>query len=419
MARGRWRRWVALSVLLTAVLSAGLAMSGAWLARVVWEDAKLRQQVLDRLLDGTGVSVELGSVEVVQADHWELLLDGVHVTTPTADVRVAHAQSGVPGFWSVVMLGRFDLGEVRIDGLSVTVPKRPLPVSTSGRSIPLRVVMDHLTVRDGALHMPESEGLPEVRADGVEARLRSFAVVGGKGIVRGTGRMEMRRWRTGRITVDDVVVEDVRLSRNTHHLGGGRLTFAGGGAEGTVVIDNVRGKRPAVTADIRIRDGDFGKLVAVATGKTSPMSGRLSGSFHVEAGGKREPGAGLTVAELQLDDGALLLGDTTSAVLKAALKVAPFLKVRRNQVLLGPTEVSLRMSGGRVDIDRLVHRGGGRPLAARGAVVGKNLDLVVRLLPKKKADKRKGMGLVVQGSAGAMTVRRAAAEELTGLGEDP
>ena len=421
MAGSRWRRWLVRACGLAVVagtLGGVAAVLGARYARDVWTDPARRSALLSRVLDGTGVAVELGDVEVVESDRWVLLVERLHVQTAAVDVRASHAETGIPAVLPMLLFGRFDLGDVRVDGLSVTVPRRPLPAATGG-GWPLRVVIDHLLVRDGTLALPASGGLPEARATGVRADLRKVRVVGGTGLVGGRGQVEVRSWRTGAIEVDQVVMSDVRLSRGRYRLGGGRLQIAGGGAEGSVVIDGVDGKRPAVHAELRLRDGDLATLVQAATGQRSPVSGRLSGTFTVDTGGDRGPGEGRTLAEVRLEDGALLLGPAVPSALRAALKIAPFLELRHGKVWLGPTEASLRFSGGRVDIDRLVHEGKGRPLAARGSVVGRELDLVVRLVPRKKADRRKGTGLVVGGTAGALSVRRATAAELKGVGDAP
>lgn len=413
---GRWRRiarWVAGLAVAGGVLVGAATVSGAWLARDVLSDAERREALLERLLDGSGVSVDYGDLQVVRKVGWTVLVDDLTVVTPTAQVTVDHAETDVPGFWSM-WLGRVDLGSVRLDGLSVTVPKRPVPRKRGG--MPLRVVADVVLVRDSTLRMPADGPLPEARADGVSATLTRLVFVGGKGLVGGRGTVAARRWRTGRVEVTDVVLDDVRLGRREHRLDG-RLRMAGGGAEGRLTIGNLSGERPSVHAEVRVRDGDLEELVMAATGQTSPLTGKLSGEFEVDAGGDRAPGAGVTRADVVLTDGALALGGAVPPALKAVLKVAPFVEVKRGQVLLGPTEATFVMSEGVVEVERLVHQGKGRPLAARGAIRGRELDLVVRLVPKKRSERRAGVGVVMQGTAGALSVRKATDEELLGVGD--
>ena len=124
----------------------------------------------------------------------------------------------------------------------------------------------------------------------------------------------------------------------------------------------------------------------------------------------------LSYPRVKVEDGALVLGSEVSGALKRALKVAPFLKVRHGQVLLGPISASFELLPGRVEIKEIVHQGPGRDLAAKGHLDGHQLELVVRLVPKRRADERAGFGLVVTGPAGSLDVRRATSDELIGVG---
>ena len=417
MADRRWRRRVRAGMAVVVVLglaAGGLSVSGAWLARTILGTPDTRDALLERVFDGRGVRVEYRSIDVVENDRWEVLLDGVTVETATAQVAIGHVACGIPGLWSM-LLGRVELGVVRVDGLQVTVPERPLPRERSAGGLPLRVVVDALLVRDGRLHMPAIGDLPELRVEGLRAELSDVVIVAGAGVVSGHGSLALRTWESGRVRVSSARFEAVRLSRHTHVFGAGQLQVAGGGAAGTVEIGALQSIRPTVHAELQLRDGDLATLVQTITGRTSPMTGRLSGAFSVDAGGALGPGQSRTHAEVELADGALLLGDTASPVLRAALKLAPFIELQHGQVRFGPIRAALVLTPGVVEVERFVHEGKHRPLTARGRIVGRTLDLVLRLVPKRGADRRSGLGLVISGEAGALQVRRASAAELADL----
>lgn len=411
MSRLRWLGGLAGAFVLGAV---ALAASGGALAAWVVSDGDRLQALVDRLLDGSGLSVDVSESDVLEG---RLYVGALSLKSQHTVVTARGVDAAVPGIWAAVGLGRVRLGDVHVDRLSVDVLARPgRKQARSALGLPLVLVVDRLTVTHGRLMLAKDGPLPEAGADDVDVVVSGLRVALGQGPRAGRGTVSAASWRTGPVVLNDVQVGDLRLAPSAVTFGDGHFSVGGGRGDAKVVLGALDQPRPSLSVDARVSGVALSTLVSAATGKASPVSGRVAGTVRVRGGGPQDRGDGETVAELTLTEGAVQLGEGLGRGARAVLKAVPWVTVRSGAVRLGPTEATLRLVSGRVDVDRLVHVGDdGRKIAARGAIDGRDLDLVVRFVPKRGAERRKGLGLHLQGRPGAMTVVRATAEQLEGL----
>ena len=413
-----WPRSVGWKTALVGLLlaSAVVLATGAWLGRRVMVDPQWRSWAVDHVLDGTGVTLRMGALEV-EPDSWTVHVDDVFVESARGRLTAAEARTEVPGLWSVLLLGRVELGRGEVSGLEVTGVRGLPRAASSGPQVTL--VMDRLRIRDAKVRLPSVEAaqLPPAEFSGIDVDLSGVRLKLGLGLVRGQGELSIERWQTGGVRASQVLFDDVSVAGDTIHLDDGRFSFAKGAGAGRVEITQRSGRAPLIHADLQVKQVRLEHLIGLATGAESPLTGRLSGEVDVRAGEVPGQLGATTRLDARLEDGALALGPGVSGALKRALKVAPFLKVRSGQVLLGPTSARLELRPGRVEVEQLIHESAGRNLAAKGSLQGDELDLVVRLVPKRRADERAGFGIVVTGPAGGLDVRRATADELRGVGQ--
>ncbi len=387
----------------------------AALVRSWISDPVQQQRGLRWLTEQSGVAVSVADASVQETrDGWRVVCAGVLVETPRLSVQATTVESDVPAFWPALLARRLLLGDVKVDGVRVTVHSRTQAPPTA-RPGPFSFRARSLSVTNGTLVLPADGPLPAAGAEGLQASLEDVVWAMGDGLVDGEGTLTVRQWRAGPLRVDAVSVDDVRFSRREISLGQTQFSIAGGGGRGDITLRRQQGQRSEVRVEAEIHDTDFATLVSATTGQPSPVAGRIAGKVTVDAGGARAPGASEARADWRLEDGRVVLGDHVSAAARTALRLAPSLTVRGGEVVLGPTEGQFVLSNGRVLIERLVHGGKRRDLAARGSVVGRSLDLVVRLVPKNDPETRAGIGLVLSGKPGEMNVRLAEASEIEGL----
>jgi len=402
-------------VLLVAGLGlVATAVSGTLLGRKVMKDPSWRAWAIERVLRDTGVTLHTGVV-TVDEDGATVHVKDLRVDSSRGRLTASEVRSGVPGLWSMLVLGRVDLGSVEVTDLHVTRARgMPRPASAGGSA---RVVVDRLRVRNGRISLPELPDVPLPRTEvtGIDVDLRAVSMVLGRGMSGGKGRLSVAKWRSGAVSASQISVDSITLRRDGIRLRDGRFHIAGGAGAGIVDLTQSPGKPMQVHAQLQVKDIRLEHLVATATGNESPLTGVVAGKVDIQVDG-RQAGA-TTKLDVEVKDGALLLGPEVSPALRRALKVAPFLKLQGGKVWLGPTEAQLTLQPGRVEVERLVHQGKARALAAQGTVTSGKLDLVVRLVPRRRADTRAGFGIQVTGPAGNLDVRRAKSEDLHGVGD--
>ena len=414
MAPRRTVGWTAV-LAVGGLLCAAVLLSGGWLGRRVVVGHDLRAWAIDRVLDGSGVRLRTGSV-TVDTEDWRVRVDDVAVASPRGSLKAARVGTDVPGLWSALVLGRVDLGLVEVTDLRLErIRGLDPPAAPSGST---KLVLDRLRVRSGTLVLPAlaEAGLPRTEVSGIDIDLRGVVVKLGQGMVRGSGTLTVDRWKAGPVQATQVRVDAVSVDGPTIHLDQGRFAFGGGAGAGSVDLTQRPGAVPLVHAELEVKQVRLERFIELATGSASPLTGELAGRVDVLAG--EVPGrlGATTRLDAKVENGGLVLGPKVSPALKRALKVAPFLKVKGDRVLLGPIQANLVLQPGRVRVDQLVHQGEARALAAKGTVAGRQVDLVVRLLPRRRAEERAGFGIVVTGEAGKLEVRRAQPDELRGVG---
>ena len=101
-----WPRSVGWKTALVGLLlaSAVVLATGAWLGRRVMVDPQWRSWAVDHVLDGTGVTLRMGALEV-EPDSWTVHVDDVFVESARGRLTAAEARTEVPGLWSVLLLG--------------------------------------------------------------------------------------------------------------------------------------------------------------------------------------------------------------------------------------------------------------------------------------------------------------------------
>lgn len=341
-------------------LVAGLGLlalgAGTWM---VWRAARDP----DRLLRTFERHAELPSESISVADiEWlgegrvalhSLEVRAAHPARP--DVRIRRFEADLPGL-DVFGSTEVHLGRVVLEGLSVELEQqRPAPPREVGPD-PLTLCAHTVVSEDGRVHAAEDEPLPEVQILGITGALRDVCWTPATGAATAAGALAAEHARFGEIRLRELVMPEVHAGGGTVAAPDGRAWLGDTEVTAELVIRGLddREHRPEVRVDARVQGAALGDMVTTATGSRSPVTGRISGSGRLHAGGELPRGGAWWSARLRLDDGAVTVGDDLPVHARAALKLSPWFRIDGDSIALGDTRVEARSGRGWVALDDVV-----------------------------------------------------------------
>lgn len=377
------------------------------------------QAVLDRIVGDAPIEVTVQDVDVVPWSHWydpsswQLCLSGVRVEDDRVTLRAERLVLGTPDLMRAWATRKLRFETLRIVGLKVDLtPGKPKEWTPKKTALD-RILADRVEVWDATVHVAADGPVPAVDVRGISGDLARVQYAPGTREIWGRGRLTGRSFDFGGIDLHRLVVDDVIASGSTIQFG--RASFSSGKGGGTGVVKGwitSLQRDPAVEVELDL-SASVAHVVETATGRKSPLDGRLSAHLQVHAGGQLGPGGAWMSGHAELDGGIVTLGDDVKPILIDLLHVAPFVRVdKKNRLHLEPMSGNIAIRRGRVDVENLEYRSPKSTIQLRGQIEEGAFGFVIRLLPAEDAKAAVGVGLVVQGEAEALRVRLATRTEL-------
>lgn len=403
--RGPARRW--LTVLIVGL---ELIFGAVWLGAVavVWAvtTPEILQQIVDRATEQAKFDVRLQDVEVLPTSRllapwtWKLAVIDLRIE-PHQDhapvITVGRAHLGMPYLSTLVSEHRVQLRTARIIGLRIEARQQQPGPDWEAKQPALEAVgADLVEVWGASWWAPEDPPLKEGHAEAIFGELHDVVYELGPRLLSASGRLRVRRFRSGSLEVEHIVLPAVNVKDSTLGLDG-RFAFAG--ARGRIrgeIRDFTR--RASSRLEVELTGAQLADAVERATGHTSPLTGKLDAYLIVHSGGEIPRGHGWMEGSARLTDGRIPLGEEIKPFIKDLIRLAPYLTLNdRDEVQLGDMNGKMQVRRGAIILRELLYEAPRRHIQFRGEIVGPDKNLVIRFMPARDPDERAGFGVVLAG----------------------
>ncbi len=351
-----------------------------------------------------------------QPNSWRFLVSGFTFEPPNPKAptfSLDRATLGLEVFRRPDGRWEIDIGDGVVTGLAIEArQQRPPPPWEVQRLAVARVSAKRVRIRDARFTAPRDEPLGAVEAIGLVGVLNDVVFDPGTREVSAEGYVTGERFTTGAITLHRVNMEVFRLVKSSLHLEG---SFVFADAPATVVGDiSTFHIKSAVDLSVAIDRLSLDAAVQAATGRSSPIEGRLGLRLRVTAGGDLPRGGSVVEGTGTLREGKIQLGPRTRYLVLDILTLAPWVEVGEDRkVRLADMRGRLRFERGLASLIELTYPAGQRTLQLDGSVSGGVFHSLVRLLPLKNRDTRPGLGVVLEGGKDeGMNVRLATKDDV-------
>jgi hypothetical protein len=371
------------------------------------------------LFIGAPLTVTVADVEVDLASEWnhpstwrfhflDITVDNHEPNAP--DIAIRRLSIPLPALDDLLQgTVRFDRGVA--EGLQITAEHQQPPKKWEPKD-PLigRIFVDKLDVIDASFEAHADPPLPASGMTGIYGELRGMSWQTGTRLLDGEASLTADRFMTGTLSVTNVKIPSLTAKSSDIHFEGS-VYF--GPSKVTVHGDlNQIHIRPTTEIHASVQNVDLKIAVENATGKPSPILGKLDADLVIHSGGNIPRGEGLMDAEAHLSDVRIPLGDGVSQLVKDLLSIAPYLDLNANdEVVLAEMDGRLSIRRGGVDLHELLYHAPRREIQVHGRIDQQEKYLVFRLVPGRNAETKAGFGLVVFGTD-KIKVRIARKDEL-------
>lgn len=301
-----------------------------------------------------------------------------------------------------------------VDGLVITAhQQRPPPPWRPARQVVTRLSADVVRLRRASFEAPEDAPLGRAQVHGIAGEVRDVVFDPGAREVSGTGRLAAVDFVSGAIVFTELDLPTFVLDRSTLRFDG---TFAFGGRRGTLegAIHTFHVK-PRVAIRAQLADASVAQVVRSATGRDSPVSGRLDLDVRVEAGGERPRGCSRITGEVGLREGRIQLDPRTRYLVLDLVRLAPWVTLNAyKEIELADANGLVTLTRGTFTLRDLRYPAGRRQIRLDGTIGTDALWLLVRLLPRDMfdGDDRLGLAVAVEGQGQRQQVRLAARSDV-------
>ncbi|MCB9680018.1 MAG: hypothetical protein H6733_00975 [Alphaproteobacteria bacterium] len=416
-SRRRFRPWVAGPLVVVLLL---VTLPFAVLDRL-YRPGGL-QPLIDRASRGGGGHLRVDDVEMLPVGtwrdvaSWRFVASGVGFTPvdpKKPDWSVRRITMTVPSL-------RRDGGRVihwkRLDGTGLVIhahQQRPPPPWEPGSGPIAALSTDLLVVHDALYDAPEDPPLGRAHVEGIVGSVRHVVYRPGSRSVSGEGSLRAASFLTGSITLDHLDLPTFTLDDSSLRFDGS-VGFAGNRARlsGDVKTFHIK---PDVSIRVDLTGARLRGIVEVATGRDSPVDGRIDLVLTVRAGGKLPRGGAIMTGQVRLEDGRLQLERDTRYVILDLIRIAPWVRLNAARQVEFETmfgEVELRR--GTVTLKDLRYPINQRQLRLDGTIDQRDLYLLIHLLAPADHAERPGLGAVIETGDGRLGFRLATRNELLG-----
>lgn len=294
-----------------------------------------------------------------------------------------------------------------VDGLAIEAhQQRPPPPWEPKRPPVAGLSADTVRVRRARYSAPEDPPLGAADMQGIEGDLTDLLFDPGRREVSAKGSLHARSFLTGAIQLSDIDAPYFELDHSTLKFDG---TFLFAGTEGTVAgTIHTFHVKPRVAIRATLSDADVTDVVQTATGRSSPVGGRLDLDLSVEAGGDRPRGCARMTGEVEWRQGRIKLDPRTRYLILDLIRVAPWVKLNAyHEIELSDAKGLVTLTRGTFTLRGLQYPFGRRPVHLDGTINTDALWLLVRLIPRVAEDERVGLAVAVEGDRKRQKVRLA------------
>jgi hypothetical protein len=379
---------------------------------------------LARIIGDAPMAIELEDVylypgvQPFDPDTWYIVVKGLDVQqtdhlTDGVRVKARWAKLPLPNVFSAWFNQSLSFEDALVIGLDIHkdddgIVRTPnwTPKKTGLDAIDVR----HLRVWDARFMLDVDGDASDSVVQTIYGDLHDMRYEPGPRLLSGDGELFAHHFRSGAIEADHVIAQTVAHDGNlvfdaTCLAADGDISLHG-------VIEHLE-RRPSVSLQVVASNLAIAQLVESASGTSSPVYGRVSGTIDVRAGGDIPRGGAWMEAQLQLVGGIIPLQNHVGGFARDLLRLVPWTEINdREQMVLGPTTVSLRLERGAAIIHELrSHSPNDRWISIHG-VVDTQIDMVVRFVPKNNPETRAGFGFTIEGMPGELKFGIAGRHEL-------
>jgi len=401
-----WGIRVGALVLLALVVLALVVGGAVW---TVENRPALVAQGIERALQWPEGSVKLGGIDLRWGGRFvvdELELQPPEPSAPKVTIR--HAEGWLPDprpLWNNVDV---DLGDVIIDGLAIErhdqQPSKELFLPPP--RLPLSLVADTVVVTDASFSAPADGILSAVAVSGIDLDATDVRWTPAVRQIEATGRARIAKLQLGAIPLHSLYVPSLVVDRTSVELPAAHVEY---GTSTVAVSGHIHGldTRPAVLLDVLVEKERVETAVSTALGGRSPLRGFLQARVRLRSGGDLPRGAARFEGFLRLRSAEVFVGNDLKMLPKVLIDLAPWFRRQESGWLQAGDLIGEGAFGRgwvRVQMERPSRKH--RVLQAWGQIDGSAMDLVVRAVPKRNADKP-GIGVSVSGSVKAPRLKLA------------
>ncbi len=397
----------ALGVSIVAV--AGLAAGGWYFVH----SPELICRTAEWGLDWPDKSIQIEELEI----NWDrsFVLGGVEVHPPAArapDIRIARVAATLPSPLSA-WYREINFGDLAADGVQISARmQRPPDSRPEPPEFPMRIVASSLKLTNGQFSAPEDPPFKPILVEGVDAHLNGVRWTPVARQIEGYGTANIAHMQLGSIDLTQVDLPTVVLTGSDLTLGNSTFRYGRteGSAEGT--ISHIDG-RPAIEITVGLTGNRIETAVEDAMGRQSPVMGWLSLEMTIFAGGELERGDSRIKGWLELSDAYVFVGNSLKIIPKVLLDVAPwFQREDGGWLAVGNLRGEAIFGRGWVELERMERSSNkNRILQAWGALRDGQVDITVRVIPKKKPE-NPGLGVRVRGPLQSAKIKLAKKQDL-------
>jgi hypothetical protein len=415
-----WLRTFIIGLELSVLLS-GLALCFAFWLTTTPQGLRF---ALARIIGDAPVAIEIDDVylypgvKVTDPETWYIVVKNLDVQqtdhlTDGVRVKARWAKLPVPNVFSAWFNQSLSFEDALVIGLDIhkdddgTV-RTPnwMPKKTGLDAIDIR----HLQVWDGQFMLDVAGDESDSIVQTIYGDLHDMRYEPGPRLLSGDGEVFAGHFRSGAIEAEHVIAQTV--ARDGNLVFDATCLAADGDISLHGVIEHLE-RRPSVTLQVVATNLAIAQLVERASGTTSPVYGRVSGTIDVHAGGVIPRGGAWMEAELQLVGGIIPLRNRVGGFARDLLRLVPWIEINdREQMVLGATTVGLRLERGAAIIHELRSRSPNDRWISIFGVVDENIDMVVRFVPKNNPGTRAGFGFTIEGQPGDLSFGIAGRYEL-------
>jgi len=393
------------------LLLGGLAFVAA-VAGVVWVVENRPSWVargVERAVGWPEHALEIGAIDL----RWggRFLVHDLRVQPPgpnAPQVTLRRAEADLPD--PVALWERVDvsLGDVLLDELAIV---RPNQAPARGLELPpgpwpVSLVGDRVTVTDASFEAPKDGILSAVSVTGIDLDAVDVRWTPAVRQIEALGAARIDQLQLGAIPlhtlrVPSLVVDKTVVALPSAHVEYGTSTVA---VSGDITdLDT----RAAVLLDVLVEKERVETAVSTALGGRSPLRGFLQARVRLRSGGDLPRGGARFEGFLRLRSAEVFVGNDLKMLPKVLIDIAPWFRRQESGWLEAGNLIGEGAFGRgwvRLQMERPSRKH--RVLQAWGQIDGSAMDLVVRAVPKKGAD-RPGIGVSVKGSVHAPRLKLA------------